>query len=98
MKKLEKKFPKQLLSMPTRIDYVIKVPQYTDLQIDGGTGDLTIEGVEGTFRLNYLETHAKINLVGGSVLGVFGKAVSILLSHVAVGVVDSLTCLSTAVT
>ena len=73
MKKLGKKFPKHLLSMPTRIDYVIKVPQYTDLQIDGGTGDLTIEGVEGTFRLNYLETHAKINLVGGSVLGVFGK-------------------------
>lgn len=73
MKSVAKKFPKQLLAMPTRIDYVIKVPQYTDLQIDGGIGDLTIEGVEGTFRVNYLETHAKISLVGGSVMGVFGK-------------------------
>lgn len=73
MKSVGKKISKQLLSMPTRIDYVIKVPQYTDLLIDGGIGDLTIEGVEGTFRLNYLETHAKLNLVGGSVTGIFGK-------------------------
>lgn len=73
MKSVGKKFSKQLLAMPTRIDYVIRVPQYTDLQIDGGIGDLTIEGVEGTFRINYLETHAKISLVGGSVLGIFGK-------------------------
>ena len=73
MKSVGKKFPKQLLAMPTRIDYVIRVPQYTDLLIDGGIGDLTIEGVEGVFRLNFLETHAKLNLVGGSVTGVFGK-------------------------
>ena len=73
MKQVGKKFPKQLLSMPTRIDYVIKVPQFTDLQIDGGVGDLTVEGVEGVFRLNFLETNAKISLVGGSILGIFGK-------------------------
>lgn len=73
MKAAAKKFPKQLLSMPTRIDYVIKVPQYCDLQIDGGIGDLSIEGVEGVFKLNYLETHAKLSLVGGSVMAVFGK-------------------------
>ena len=73
VKKLGKKFPKHLLALPFRIDYVIKVPQYTDLQIDGGSGDLSIEGVEGTFRLNFLETNAEIRLVGGSVMAVFGK-------------------------
>lgn len=73
MKSVAKKFPKHLLTMPTRIDYIIKVPQYTDLQIDGGVGDLAVEGVEGTFRINYLETNAKLSLIGGSVLGTFGK-------------------------
>jgi len=73
VKKLGKKFPKQLLGLPYRIDYVIKVPQYCDLQIDGGRGDLSISGVEGTFRLNYLETNAKLSLKGGAVTAVFGK-------------------------
>ena len=73
VKKLGKKFPKHLVGMPFRIDYVIKVPQYCDLQIDGGRGDLFITGVDGTFRLNYLETNAKLDLKGGSVLAVFGK-------------------------
>ena len=73
MKKLGKKFPKHLLGLPFRIDYVIKVPQYCDLQIDGGKGDLVISGVEGAMRLNCLETNAKVDLVGGSATGVFGK-------------------------
>ena len=73
MKQLGKKFPKQLLGLPFRIDYVIKVPQYCDLQIDGGRGDLTVSGIDGTMRLNYLETNARIDLVGGGTTGVFGK-------------------------
>ncbi len=73
MKKLGKKFPKELLTMPFRIDYVIKVPMYCDIQVDGGRGDLTISGVEGAFKLNYLETNAKLDLVGGSTVAVFGK-------------------------
>ena len=73
IKKLGKKFPKQLVGLPFRIDYVIKVPQYTDLTIDGGRGDLTVIGVEGNFMLNYLETNAKLDLKGGSVTATFGK-------------------------
>jgi hypothetical protein len=72
MKKLDKKFPKELLAMPLRIDYVIKVPKYCDLDIDGGKGDLTITGVEGTMKLNYLETNATLNLVGGATTATFG--------------------------
>ena len=73
IKKLGKKFPKHLVGLPFRIDYVIKVPQYCDLQVDGGHGDLVISGVDGTFRLNYLETNAQLDLKGGSVMAVFGK-------------------------
>ena len=72
-KLLGKKVPKHLVGLPYRIDYVIKVPQYCDLQIDGGKGDLTITGVEGAMRLNYLETNARIDLVGGTTFAVFGK-------------------------
>ena len=73
MKKAAKKFPKELMGLPFRIDYVIKVPQYTDLEIDGGRGDLTISGVEGAMRLNFLETNAKLNLLGGITSAIFGK-------------------------
>ncbi|HUR98099.1 MAG TPA: hypothetical protein VMZ26_08560 [Pyrinomonadaceae bacterium] len=73
LKKLGKKFPKELIGLPFKIDYVIKVPQYCDLEIDGGTGDLSISGVDGMFKLNYLETNAKLDLRGGAVLAVFGK-------------------------
>ena len=72
-KKLGKKLPKHLVDMPYRIDYVIKVPMYSDLFIDGGRGDLTISGVEGSFKLNYNATNAKLDLVGGSTMAVFGS-------------------------
>jgi hypothetical protein len=73
VKKLGKKFPKQLLGLPFRIDYVIKVPQYCDLNIDGGHGDLSVSGVEGIFKINFLDTNAKLDLKGGAVQAVFGK-------------------------
>ena len=72
MKRVAKKFPKNLLGMPFKIDYVIKVPVYTDLQIDGGKGDLIISNVEGEMRINFLESNAKLNLIGGSVIATFG--------------------------
>lgn len=73
MKGVDKKFPKTLLAMPFRIDYVIKVPRYCDLQIDGGKGSLYISGVEGEMRINYLESDAKIDLVGGGIIATFGS-------------------------
>lgn len=73
VKRMGKKFPKELASMPFRIDYVIKVPQYCDLQIDGGQGDLSISNVEGVMKLSFLDTNAKLDLVGGIIQGVFGK-------------------------
>ncbi|MEO7673645.1 MAG: hypothetical protein ABIU09_06155 [Pyrinomonadaceae bacterium] len=72
LKSVSKKFPKALLGLPFKIDYVIKVPKYCDLQIDGGKGDLYIAGVEGTMKINYLDSNATLNLVGGGVLATFG--------------------------
>ncbi len=65
-KKLAKNFPKNLLGLPFSINYVINVPHYCDLEIDGGKGDLSITGVEGSMRINYLETNARIEIAGGS--------------------------------
>lgn len=72
LKNASKKFPKALIGLPFKIDYVIKVPRYCDLQIDGGKGDLFIAGVEGTMKINFLDTNATLNLVGGGVLATFG--------------------------
>lgn len=73
VKTVDKKFPKHLMENAYRIDYVLKVPRYSDVQIDGGIGDLNISGIEGALKINYLETNAKLDLVGGGVLAVFGK-------------------------
>lgn len=73
VKKIDKKFPKHLLETPFRIDYKIKVPFYTDLEINGGNGDFSLTNVDGTFRINLLESNAKFNLVGGVLDAAIGK-------------------------
>ena len=73
LKQVDKKFPKTLLGLPFKIDYVIKVPQYTDLQIDGGKGDLTVTGVEGSIRVTMLESDAVLNLLGGVTSATIGS-------------------------
>jgi len=72
MKRTAKKFPKNLLGMPFRIDYKIKVPRYADLNINGGSGDFTLSGVDGEVFVKYVNSNAKINLIGGSMQATFG--------------------------
>jgi len=67
LKQTMKKFPKTLLNLPFRIDYVIKVPRYCDLQIDNGSGDITVSGIEGNLRINSIESNTRLDLVGGGV-------------------------------
>ena len=73
LKTAAKKFPKNLIGLPFKIDYVVRVPRYCDLQIDGGKGDVTVRGVEGAMRINSLEGDVKLDLIGGGVNGTFGK-------------------------
>jgi hypothetical protein len=71
-KALWKKFPKELLKLPFRVDYVVTVPRYADLEISGGKGDLSISGVEGSMRINFLDTNATVEVIGGNVSATFG--------------------------
>lgn len=72
MKRTAKKFPKNLLGMPFKIDYKIKVPRFADLNINGGNGDFTLSGVDGEVFVKYLNSNAKIDLIGGSLQATFG--------------------------
>lgn len=72
LKDVAKRFPEHLVGLPFRIDYRIKVPQFCDLQIDGGNGDLYISGVEGKIKINYLKGNARLHLIGGGIVGTFG--------------------------
>jgi hypothetical protein len=61
-----KKFPKTLLGLPWKIDYRIRVPISTDLEIDAGRGPIKLTGVEGNIRLSAAESETNLNLSGGS--------------------------------
>lgn len=82
IKRLGKKFPKNLLGLPFKVDYKIKVPVYCDINIDGGKGDLTVSKIEGAFKINYLDANAKLFLTGGSVVATFGAgAVDVIIPN-----------------
>lgn len=72
MKRTKKKVPKNLVGLPFRIDYVIKVPRFCDLNVTGGAGDFTVSGVDGNMRINFVSGDAKMMLVGGAIQAVFG--------------------------
>jgi hypothetical protein len=61
-----KKFPKALMSLPWKIDYRIRVPMLTDLEINAGRGPITVASVEGNIRLSAAESETNLNLSGGS--------------------------------
>lgn len=64
MKRTGKNFPKQLLSLPWRIDYKLRVPQVVDLEINGGSGAISVSGVEGALRLNSPQGEVTLSLTG----------------------------------
>jgi hypothetical protein len=68
MKRAAKNFPKKLIGLPWKIDYHIRVPAYTDLEVTAGSGPFKLTGVEGTIRIMAVESKADLTLVGGYVL------------------------------
>jgi len=67
MKRAAKDFPKSLIGLPWKVDYHIKVPAVTDLEINAGIGPTRLAGVEGAIRLNAVQTNATLSLTGGLV-------------------------------
>jgi hypothetical protein len=73
MRQTAKDFPKRLLGLPWKIDYRIRLPLYTDLEIDVGRGPINLSGVEGAIRLNALESDATLAFNGGTVSVTIGS-------------------------
>ncbi|MFN2452661.1 MAG: hypothetical protein ABR577_00390 [Pyrinomonadaceae bacterium] len=73
MRRAGKDFPKRLLGLPWKIDYHIRVPAVTDLEIDMGRGAVSLTGVEGSIRLNALESDATLALSGGQIAATVGR-------------------------
>ena len=67
LKRAAKDLPKSLIGLPWKIDYHIKVPAMTDLIIDSGNGPIKLSGVEGSIRLNALQSDADLSLTGTDV-------------------------------
>ena len=67
MKKAAKNFPKKLLNLPWKIDYRLRVPVNTDLEINAGHGDVKLSGVEGAMRVSATESETALTLTGGVV-------------------------------
>lgn len=78
MKRAARNFPKKLFAMPWKIDYRIRVPASTDLEIYAGRGSFSLSGVEGAMRLNGGASDAALTLTGGSVEATFERGTIML--------------------
>lgn len=67
MKRAAKNFPKKLLNLPWKIDYRLRVPANTDLEINAGHGPVKISAVEGSMRVTATESETALTLSGGVV-------------------------------
>lgn len=67
MRRAAKNFPKKLLDLPWKIDYRIRVPAVTDLEINAGRGPVNLKDVEGAIRLSAAESETLLTLTGGTV-------------------------------
>ena len=65
MRQVAKDFPKALLGLPWSINYHIRVPISTDLEIHAGNGAVGLSGVEGAIVFTAPQTDASLTLLGG---------------------------------
>ena len=73
LQRVAKKFPKTLIGLPWKIDFRLKIPALTDVEIDSGVGPVKLSGVEGSIRLNALQSDAELSLTGGYFSGVIQR-------------------------
>lgn len=68
-KEYDKQVPGRLQKIPYRIDYVLRVPDFTDLEIEQMQGDLSIGNVYGGLNFNIHAGKATLYGLGGVVVG-----------------------------
>ncbi len=73
MRRTAKAFPKNLLGLPWKIDYRIRVPEFSDLEINAGRGPINFKGVEGSLALTATESVAQLIVSGGVVNATVGS-------------------------
>jgi DUF4097 and DUF4098 domain-containing protein YvlB len=73
MKAVAKKFPKTLLGLPWKIDYRIRVPMLSDLEINAGRGPVNLTGVEGDIQLAAADGDVDLKLSGGALATTLAK-------------------------
>ena len=78
MRTVAKKFPRNLFGLPWKIDFHIRVPELTDIEIDAGIGPLKMTGVEGAMRVNALQSDAQLSLTGGYFSGIIQRGAVIV--------------------
>jgi hypothetical protein len=78
MKRTAKNFPKKLLAALWRIDYTLRVPAVTDLELYAGRGALTVTNTEGALNFNVTEGDVTLRLASGDVVGTVGRGNVIL--------------------
>ena len=66
MRRAAKDFPKKLLGLPWKIDYHLRVPAMTDLDINAGRGAFNLTGVEGNISFQSPESDAVLTPAGGA--------------------------------
>jgi len=64
---MAKNFPKKLLNLPWKIDYRVRVPINTDLEVNAGHGEVKLSGVEGALRITATESDTALTLTGGTI-------------------------------
>jgi len=60
----EKKLLKRLQGLPYRIDYVVKLPKYTNVEIDGGQGKISLVGPEGQHKIKGVDSDLQVTASG----------------------------------
>jgi hypothetical protein len=63
--KKAKRFPKALATMPYRVDYTVRVPEYTSVQLGVVDGDVEVAGVYGEVDITSVHGAVSVRNVGG---------------------------------
>ena len=75
----EKKLIKRLQGLPYRIDYTVKLPKYTSVEIDGGVGKISLFGTEGQHKIKGVDSDLRVTASGSTFINLMKGKVHVEL-------------------